>query len=203
VDVAVARGASILPYRFRDDSAARFAQEHEAVLAGGRGSGSAFSLSPASLESVHPGAKIVLPSPNGAALTLAAAKQDRAVLAGCLRNTSAVARHASTLGRSILIVPAGERWEEDHTLRPAVEDLVGAGAVIAGLAEGSRSPEAEAACAAFVHAKRDLAGFLLNCASGRELAERGYGGDVQIAARHDISNAVPRFDGVAYQNAAH
>ena len=70
VDVAVARGASILPYHFRDGSAAEFAKENGAVLAGGRGSGSAYSLSPASLESVGAGMKVVLPSPNGAALTV-------------------------------------------------------------------------------------------------------------------------------------
>ena len=202
VDVAVARGASILPYHFRDGSAAEFAKENGAVLAGGRGSGSAYSLSPASLESVGAGMKVVLPSPNGAALTLAAAEHDRPVLAGCLRNAGAVARCANALGRSIVVVPAGERWAEDDSLRPAVEDLVGAGAVVAAIAHGSRSPEAEAACAAFFHAKHDLDGFLGNCASGRELVERGYGGDVQIAARHDISSAVPCFDGVGYQNGA-
>ena len=37
VDITVARGAIVWPYRWKDESAARFAEEKGAVLASGRG----------------------------------------------------------------------------------------------------------------------------------------------------------------------
>ena len=55
VDIAVANGASVLPYRWKDDSAAKFAQEKGACLASARRSGGAYSLSPASLQTIPAG----------------------------------------------------------------------------------------------------------------------------------------------------
>src|SRR5882724_9917455 len=68
VDVAVSRGATVFPYRWRDASAEAFAREKEAELAVSRGQTTAerpYSLSPLSLEKLPPGARIVIPSPNG------------------------------------------------------------------------------------------------------------------------------------------
>jgi transposase InsO family protein len=56
VDIALAKGASVLPYRWKDDSSKRFAAEKGAVLADGRSAGSEYTLSPASLRSIPPGA---------------------------------------------------------------------------------------------------------------------------------------------------
>src|SRR5688572_5117237 len=139
VSVAVERDAVVYPYRFKDVTAGPYAASVGAVLAGSREAGG-YSLSPASLREIPAGTKLVLPSPNGATLTLLAG--DAPVLAGCLRNAAAVAACAATFGGPIGVIPAGERWP-DGTLRPAVEDLIGAGAVISRLG-GAKSPEARA-----------------------------------------------------------
>jgi 2-phosphosulfolactate phosphatase len=51
------------------------------------------------------------------------------------------------LGRTFAIIPAGETWN-DGGLRPSIEDLLGAGAVISAL-RGRQSPEACASSAVF------------------------------------------------------
>ena len=87
-------------------------------------------------------------------------------------------------GRRWPWLPPPGRWSW-----PAVEDLVGAGAVLHALA-GRPSPEARAAVAAFLAAD-DLAATLADCASGRELAARGPAADLPLAAEHDVSQTVP------------
>ena len=95
------------------------------------------------------------------------------------------------------VVPAGERWGDEGTLRPALEDWLGAGAVLARL-PGRRSPEAEAAALAFASMRPRLADVLLACASGDELARAGFAEDVAWAAALDASGAAPRLRGGAY-----
>ena len=60
VDIAVARGAAVYPYLWKDDRAREFATAVNAELAVPRGTGR-FSLSPASFLDVPPDTKIVLP----------------------------------------------------------------------------------------------------------------------------------------------
>src|SRR5262245_40812928 len=72
VDVAVNRGASILPFCWNDDTAAQFACEQRAELAGRRRQ-ARYSLAPESYLDAPVGLRCVLPSPNGAVVTLAAA----------------------------------------------------------------------------------------------------------------------------------
>lgn len=189
VDVAVARGAMVLPYRWRDDSAVAFAQQQGALLASWeRRLADGYSLSPSSLRSVPVGERVVLPSPNGATLCVAAAELGVSVYVACLRNAGAVGAHLRGVER-VLVVPAGERWP-DGTLRPALEDWIGAGAVIDALG-GRSSPEAEAAAQAFRAARPDLARVVAGCSSGRELIERGFGADVDLALQLNVSPAVP------------
>lgn len=199
VDIATARGAHVYPYRFRDASAQTFAASVGAILAEGRGGTGRYTLSPQSLETVPHGTRLVLPSPNGSTLTLATG--DTPTLAGCLRNAHAVANAASALGKRIAVIPAGERWS-DGTLRPAIEDWLGAGAILDAL-DGDFSPEARGARATFRAMKADLKAALNQCSSGKELIARGFARDVELAAEWNVSDTAPRFhEGVYGANIA-
>ena len=193
VDIACSRHAQILPYRFNDASAEAFARASNAVLACGR-SGEGLSLSPRSLLEIAPQTKLVLPSPNGSTLTLACSAP--IVLAGCLRNAAAVAAFANAHPGPVTVVAAGERWE-DGSLRAAVEDLLGAGAIIHHL-HGSRSAEATVAEASFDGARQRLSSILGSCASAVELVARGFSADVELAAALNLSTCVPIFADGAY-----
>ena len=195
VDVAVSRGVAILPYSWGDSAAADFARTHGAELAGRRRE-ARYSLAPQSYLEAPAGLRCVLPSPNGARVTLAAAATRTIVLAGCLRNARAVAEAAQHLGSTFNVIPSGERWL-DGSLRPALEDALGAGAILSRL-PGSLSPEAEAAVAMFEHYRDTLLAALERCGSGRELDERGHHQDRIIAGSLDVSSCVPRFDGTAF-----
>ena len=100
-------------------------------------------------------------------------------------------------GKRIAVVPAGERWE-DETLRPAFEDLIGAGAIIHGL-RGSLSPEAFAAVAVWDQVQNDLPGLLRQCSSGKELIERGFATDVEITALANVSDCIPMLANGAFR----
>ena len=185
--VAVEQGAKVWPPT-GGESARQLARDIDAVLAGNRSSHEGLTLSPASLLGLAPETRLILPSPNGSSIAFAALNGSPSVVAGCLRNASAVGRYLRDTGR-IGLVPAGERWS-DGSLRPAYEDLVGAGAVADRLRafdpSVALSPEAEAAALAF----RSLRP-LDTCASGAELVERGFAQDVQIASDVDGSSVVP------------
>ncbi len=114
VDIAVSNGASVFPYRWKDDSAARFAREKGALLASDRTAAGQYSLSPDSLRSIPAQTRLVLPSPNGSSLALSA--NGVPVFTACLRNAPAVAKRVAACGSRIAVIPAGERWE-DNTLR--------------------------------------------------------------------------------------
>lgn len=195
VEIATRRGAVVYPYAGPADELAAFAAARGAEAAGRHGSGSRYTLSPASLLEIAPGTRLVLPSPNGSTLSLAAGETP--VLAGCLRNAAAVAAAAQALGRRIAVIPAGERWP-DGTLRPALEDWLGAGALLTCMA-GALSPEAEAAVAAFRAAAAALPAALMRCASGRELIARGHAADVELAAALDGGGSAPRLVEGAYR----
>jgi len=197
VDVALARGAVVYPFRHGDiAAAAEFAIEKNAELVGKRGE-SRFSFSPKAMMDVPAGTRLVLPSQNGAALSLMT--EGKPTLTGCLRNRLAVSAYARQLGRQIAVIPGGERWE-DGSLRPAVEDWIAAGAIIAGL-PGSRSSEASAAVATFEALRGELEMNLKSASSGTELQERKYEDDAAIAADLDCSECVPRLVEGAYRNA--
>lgn len=188
VDIAVERGALIFPYRWKDAGAAVFAASVHAELADPQRRQGRFSLSPASLMQIPPGARLVLPSPNGATLALAA--RPTPVLTGCLRNARAVALAAKRYGHKISVIAAGERWQDDHSLRPSFEDLIGAGAIISYL-DGTLSPEAASAVAAFRAARSTLGEVLRQCSSGKELVERGFTEDVSLASQLNASDSAP------------
>ncbi len=199
VDVAVSRGARVLPYRYRDTTAAGFAAAQGALLAGPREASAGLSLSPPSLAALEAGSAVVLPSPNGS--TLSTLVGDTPTFAACLRNATAVAAALQTAAEdkddaTILVIAAGEHWA-DGSLRPALEDLLGAGALLARL-KGTLSADAMAAVAAYKALRESLQAALADCPSGRELIGRGFDEDVAWAVAEDSSAAVPLLQDGAY-----
>lgn len=203
VDVATARGALVHPRAWTDGPDALAEAEAEAarmgaLLARPRGTaGAPYSLSPASLADIPPTARLILPSVNGARLSLACG--DTPVMAGCLRNAGAVGEAARGFagGRDIAVIPAGERWP-DGSLRPAIEDWLGAGAIIAATGLPCAA-EAAVAREAFLAARADLPHLVRTSASGRALIETGYGGDVDMALDLDASDGAPLLMDGAYR----
>ncbi|MFT4037295.1 MAG: 2-phosphosulfolactate phosphatase, partial [Thermomicrobiales bacterium] len=190
----IARGACIIPWPTRGESAAQQAAAHGALLAERRfadGAGGAYSLSPASLLTIPAGTRLVLPSPNGARLALAAAARGATVLIGCLRNARAVADACREIGAPVTVVAAGERWPHDGSLRVALEDHLGAGAILSEFIGPNDVSEAGAAVALFRAMQPELRQTLHACASGQELLARGYAEDVDLAAELDTDTVVP------------
>jgi 2-phosphosulfolactate phosphatase len=179
------------------------------VLAVGRSQatqGGTVSLSPVSIRKATGIQRLVLPSPNGSTISHQLTTAGAVVLAVSLRNTSAAADWAAARLRddpslTVVAIAAGERWP-DGSLRPAVEDLWGAGGFLAALADrgiGPLSPEAHAAAAAYRDAFDRLPELLNECAGGRELTAYGFPEDVAIAAELDASRSVPVLRGDAFR----
>ena len=147
VDIALGRGVVVFPYRWHNGTEFEFAESVDAEVADRTGEG--FSLRPSSLEQAPAGLRLVLPSPNGSALTFGASEAGASrTMVGCLRDARAVAAALDDAG-SVTVIAAGERWNgTTGPLRPAIEDLLGAGAIIEALGRRSVSPEARIAAAA-------------------------------------------------------
>ena len=154
VDIAVTRGASVLPHRWRDSSAEAFAKSKGALLASPRSAGG-YSLSPPMRAPAVRASPSFQPESSGA-----------------------TARFV-----------------------PPFEDLIGAGAVLANL-PGRPSPEAETAIAAFERFHHNLHDALARSTSGKELVERGFAYDVQVAAEYAASTAAPVMFEARFVNAA-
>ena len=101
-----------------------------------------------------------------------------------------------SLARKLLFDVAGYSVDTrpDDSLRPAVEDLWGAGSVLALLDDVTLSPEARVAADAFRAVEATLDDALRSCASGGELADAGFAEDVDVAAQLDASHVVPVMD---------
>lgn len=221
VDVACGRGAAVTPFGEGATEAAEEATRRGAVLAGQRAGGDATvpSLSPVSLRNLTSSDHILLPSRNGGRLSRMASSAGVTVLAGCLRNAAAVAAAIPEL--PVGVVAAGEHWP-DGSLRVAVEDAWGAGALIRALSPPdatdpalglfamfgqalggeAQTPSArnrthslspEAAWAA-ANLPRDLPSILPKTVSGRELTDAGWSLDIEVAAALDVSRTVPKLD---------
>ncbi len=199
VSVSVENGAMVFPFPYGDAAAADTeAARLGAVAASPRSAGGGqLSLSPVSLKQIKSGARLLLPSPNGSRLSLNTG--DTPTICGCLRNARAVREEANRLAGdgTIVVIPAGERWP-DQTLRPAVEDWLGAGAIIAGLS-GTLNAEADLVAEAYRAAKPRLAQIIRDSRSGRELSGWGYAEDVEVALESDATDVVPLMQEGAYQ----
>ncbi|WP_137844110.1 2-phosphosulfolactate phosphatase [Microbacterium sp. 2FI] len=139
---------------------------------------------------------------NGAAVAEAAARTGSVVLLGCLRNAAAVAaavlaeqqrRGART---SVSIIAAGELASRDELapLRFAVEDHLGAGAIVDALGAlgiDHTAPEAAAAGEAFRGLRGAVRHLLTASGSGQELIDHGRRDEVLAAAAVDAASVVP------------
>jgi 2-phosphosulfolactate phosphatase len=209
VTIAVGRGLTVLPFAWKDDRAVAYAAARDAVLAVGRLEAlerpGGISLSPAAIVAAEagPSQRIVLPSPNGSTIAFALAEAGASVVAASLLNATAVAAHLAgsiRSGASCAVVAAGERWP-DGSLRPCVEDLWGAGAVVAGLTDlgmTGLSPEARVAEAAFRAVRPEVVTELAACAGGVELTAAGFAADVEVAGQLDVASVVPVLRGDAF-----
>jgi 2-phosphosulfolactate phosphatase len=75
-------------------------------------------------------------------------------------------------------------------LRVAIEDYLGAGAILASLAV-DKSPEAQVCEAAFRGAQGRLRALLQDSISGRELRQKGWEADIEFAAQLNVCAIVP------------
>lgn len=196
VTVAADRGVAVRPFRWADASAEDEARRLDATLSRSRGEAKPgdVSLSPETFRTAGDLSRVVVPSPNGSTICAILAEAGADVVVAGLRNRRAVAAHLSARGGRVLVVPAGERWP-DGSLRPAIEDLWGAGGVVAALLETDApveaSEEALAAASAYRLVEPRIGAALAACPSGQELTGWGYASDVTIAAELDASQAVP------------
>ena len=200
VSVAVERGVAVYPAATERTAVVR-AREVCGELAVARSEVTAdrpWSLSPAHLGAAPAPERLVLPSPNGSSIAAAVAGT---AVAACLRNATAVgswlAERCICREAPVTVIAAGERWP-DGSLRPALEDLLGAGAVLVALAQQMslvESPEAAAARALY-ESTSSPGDAVRRSASGAELVAAGFGADVEIAVESDASRVVPvRIDG--------
>lgn len=201
VSVAVDRGIAVYPHQWKDESAIRLAEKVDAVVASTTSRvptpEQPWTLAPNAVRKAPFAARLVLPSPNGSTIA-ASAPPDRVVVTACLRNARAVGTWLADSGygtpdRPVSVIAAGERWRSDGGLRPAVEDALGAGAVLSTLAgrlAGALSVEAEL-CRSAYEATPDIRAAVTDCGSGRELIEQGWAEDVEIALELDASTVVP------------
>jgi 2-phosphosulfolactate phosphatase len=149
-------------------------------------------------------------SVNGAAVAEAAGRAGAIVLLGGLRNATAVARtvYAEQERRGartfIAIVACGEltgRAADAH-LRFAVEDQLGAGAIVDALGTlgiDHTSPEAAVAGESFRALRRAARHLVTASGSGRELADAGRVDEVVAAAAVDAASVVPVLRGGVFR----
>jgi 2-phosphosulfolactate phosphatase len=155
------------------------------------------TLSPVSFQPEHANRKYVLSSLNGAFCTWMASNVP-ALLIGSLLNATSAAAAANELRvqtkANITVIPCGEQWsdvkEYEDTLRPSIEDYLGAGAILSNL-KGEKSPEAEVCMGAFQNAKQKIKELIWDSGSGRELRARGFVEDVIHCSRLDAYQTVP------------
>lgn len=132
-------------------------------------------------------------SRNGAAVA-AAASADAIVLVGGIRNAAAVARTVQTIQErrqartSVAVIAAGE-VDDAGLLRFAVEDQLGAGAIISALSARGidhTAPDAAVAAEGFHALRRAVRHMVVASGSGRELAD-----GVTATARIEAAGVVP------------
>jgi len=204
VAAAVERGASVYACAFDAEA------DEIARRVGGRvaeappGSGAGFALVPTFTEAKTDEA-IVLRTRNGAECTLLAASAPH-VFAGALLNASTVARAVKRIldasDLCLTVVACGERLSkptDDEPTRFAIEDYLGAGAILSAI-NTDLSPEARVCAGAFDRSRGDVLELLLDCGSGRQLRAWELQDDVLFAAQIDVCSAAPMLRDGRYED---
>lgn len=211
VVAAAERGVPVAPWPADDAAgAAALAERLGGVVAGRRGEAGP-TLSPTSFNGAEAvdglDGPVVIPSPNGGAIAARLAERDVVVLAGALRNRTAVAQRVLALQEErgertiVAIVAAGERESPagaGEAIRFAIEDQLAAGAIVdalVGLGIDHTSPEAAVACAAFEGLRHATTHLIGASGSAVELVEQGFRADVRFASERDASRVVPELRG--------
>jgi 2-phosphosulfolactate phosphatase len=146
------------------------------------------------------GRNVLLRTSAGSQALIAISKISKAdkikAVVGCILNALAVAKFVSKLalkeGKDISLVCCGFQAKEF-----ALEDFLGAGAIIAQMPEHTleRSDEAVTACLAFESSVNSLSKVLSETKSGRRLLETGQSEDIEFCSLLNKFNGVPIFDG--------
>jgi 2-phosphosulfolactate phosphatase len=163
-----------------------------------------YSLSPSTFDNLEPGAQVVLPSLNGATCSRYSSEAAY-IFAGALVNAGAVARAVSKIMTdsqlAVTVIACGEREKQPEPhgdLRVAIEDYLGAGAILSNL-RFSKSPEARLCEAAFTGSKPHMRELLWESVSGRELRNEGFERDVMFAGRLDVYDIAPILQNGAFR----
>jgi 2-phosphosulfolactate phosphatase len=101
---------------------------------------------------------------------------------------------------NVTVIACGEREKEPpHDLRPAIEDYLGAAAILSYLSV-DKSPEAQVCESAFKANKERIDRLVWDSVSARELREIGFGDDVRFAARMNAFDTIPSLKNDAFVN---
>ncbi|UNN02304.1 2-phosphosulfolactate phosphatase [Rhodococcus opacus] len=166
------------------------------------------SLSPNTIRRTAAPRRLVLPSPNGSTISFELGTGTGVRIGASLRNATAVAdwiaRHCTSTS-VVSVIAAGKKWPGGE-LRPTIEDLWGAGAVLSALSATWVGRRLFAGSSgghdAWQGVAETLPQSLAACASGRELRASGYPQDVAIAAEVDRSTAVPVLEDRVFRTAS-
>jgi 2-phosphosulfolactate phosphatase len=179
--VAVAHGANVRPET--DSSSLLHHSQWE-------------TLSPGSYECAVPGARVTLRSPNGATCCRYGETAPYLFVASLINARAAAQAITAVLDgaeQGISVIACGERRglvAADGPLRFAIEDYLGAGALLSYL-DLTKSAEARVCQAAFEGSCDALPALLGESTSGWELRHRGLEDDVRYAAQLNALEAVP------------
>jgi len=156
------------------------------------------ALSPATYQDVQPESRVTIASLNGGTCVRLASGGPR-VLIGALVNARAVGQAINRVlsrdsNHRLTVIACGERWaddSEDGRLRFAIEDYLGAGAILSHVSESSKSPEARLCQHAFCASINEFRELIRASGSGRELIGRDSADDLEHALAMDRYDVVP------------
>jgi 2-phosphosulfolactate phosphatase len=146
--------------------------------------------SPGGFLPAHRGRTVLMSTTNGTR-ALIAAREAKLLLAGAIVNASAVARVLVDSGLDVTLLCAGTNG------KVAMEDVIGAGAVIAAMRDSIsfESDVARIALRLFEAANGDLKGVLRQGDGGRNVIAAGVEADIAFAAELDRFDVVGRVEG--------